>query len=75
MKLKLDEMEMLFINRDLNFYVDVPFHLNGIILSLTDQNWSHRILLDPQLSLDSQIAAIVKDLFVQIYLLYQCDYS
>ncbi|KAF7237565.1 Fatty acid amide hydrolase [Varanus komodoensis] len=71
LKLNPDKTEVLLVGGSGFGEGDLDLVLNGVALPLRDKVLSLRVLLDPELSLEAQVAAVVRSAFFQLRLVHQ----
>nr|GFC52549.1 hypothetical protein [Tanacetum cinerariifolium] len=71
LKLNPDKTEVLLVQKSTTQVLDHRPALNGVVLPLKEQVRSLGVLLDAQLLLDSQVAAVARGAFAQLRLVRQ----
>ncbi|KAF7246016.1 Potassium voltage-gated channel subfamily KQT member 4 [Varanus komodoensis] len=71
LKLKPDKMEVLLVSGSGFQVIDFGPVLYGIALPLKDRGRSLAVLLDPELSLEAQVAMVVRSAFLLLWLIHQ----
>ncbi|KAF7251034.1 putative RNA-directed DNA polymerase from transposon BS [Varanus komodoensis] len=75
LKLKPDKMEVLLVGGSGFIEGELNLVLNGVALPLRDKVRSLGVLLDPELSLEAQVTAVARSVFLQLQLIHQlCPY-